>query len=128
MAAISRQPKKPAPVSSSSDWLILIAKIGLVLLILFLLPKLVTGKSSRRLKKEIHSVRSHCQQVTCAIWLPEEAKNCVNFCTSPACYAQVFGANPLEDGEIDIPRSQDYEDCLKEEFRLLRTIQRSGDM
>ena len=124
MVTPSRQPPNPQG-SSTAATLVFLAKILLVLLILFMLPKLVwAAPSQRRKKTEVSSIRAHCQQVVCAAWVLEESANCVNLCTSPACFEQVYGSNPLEDGEIDLRRARDFEKCLKDEFKLLRKRKR----
>ena len=53
----------------------------------------------------------------CAKLHPDENDNCVNRCTSPACYAEVYAANPLEPGEIDMPRWRAFERCARKEAR-----------
>ena len=51
------------------------------------------GKATRGRKRE-------CEHSVCAArqW---ENVNCVNKCTSPRCFGEVYAAAPLEDGEID---------------------------
>jgi hypothetical protein len=53
----------------------------------------------------------------CAALHPDENDNCVNRCTSPACYAEVYAASPLEPGEIDMPRWRAFERCARKEAR-----------
>ena len=39
--------------------------------------------------------------------IPEENMNCVNQCTSPHCFGEIYGEDkggPLEDGEVDYDR------------------------
>ena len=53
----------------------------------------------------------------CALQHPDENDNCVNKCTSRACYAEVYASNPLEPGEIDMPRLRDFQRCARNEAR-----------
>lgn len=120
---------------SSNGFLLLAVKILLVLLILFLLPKLVEGKGRGRFKKKnrrrrteviFYDTRQICEMETCVGMIPEESMNCVQLCISPACYQEVYGDVPLEDGEIDIDRARQFEVCVKEEMRLARKRQRAN--
>jgi Domain of unknown function (DUF4787) len=125
----------PASQSSSSDYLLLAVKILLVLIILFLLPQFVTGggdgttsisEGQRRRKRstlKLRKLRWDCQNSNdydCALLIPQESLNCVNECMSPACYTQVYAHEPLEDGQVDIPRAKEFEACVQEELRVLR--------
>jgi hypothetical protein len=106
-----------APSSSTPATLLFLVKVLLVLLILLLLPKFVIAKKART-QKAIRSLRAQCQQQrSCASLVPEESMNCVNLCTSPNCYVIIYASRPLEDGEIDIRRAREFEECLKEEVR-----------
>ncbi|XP_031502593.1 uncharacterized protein LOC116265795 isoform X1 [Nymphaea colorata] len=39
-------------------------------------------------------------------------ENCALRCLSPVCYSLVYEGDPLEEGEIDYIRSQEYKYCL----------------
>ncbi|KAK9278825.1 hypothetical protein L1049_028404 [Liquidambar formosana] len=39
-------------------------------------------------------------------------ENCVLKCLSPACYELVYESDPLEEGEKDFIRSQEYKYCM----------------
>jgi Domain of unknown function (DUF4787) len=111
----------------------------LILLILFMLPKLVEARANRRHKRarvEVRNLRNQCQNDVCStlrrphagggdlIFVPpEEGMNCINLCISPVCYEKVYNIHPLEDGEIDLKRFQAFEDCALEEMRNLRKQQ-----
>ena len=43
--------------------------------------------------------------------------NCVLKCQSEACYAEVYGAEELEPGEIDNVRQREFSKCLSMEQR-----------
>ncbi|CAB9503722.1 expressed unknown protein [Seminavis robusta] len=116
----------------SNAFLVWAVKILLVLLILFMLPKLVEGrgrnakKKRQRRKQEVmlSDTRKICEHQVCSQWIPEESMNCVQMCLSPACYQDVYGSTPIEDGEINVDRARDFEKCVKEEMRLARKRQR----
>jgi hypothetical protein len=115
-----------APSSSTPAALVILVKILLVLLILLLLPKFVTAKT--RTPKAIRSLRAQCQQQqSCASLVPEESMNCVNLCTSPDCYLEIYSSHPLEDGEIDVRRAREFEECLKAEFGEMQKQRRQEE-
>ncbi|KAA0049118.1 Protein OS-9 [Cucumis melo var. makuwa] len=41
-----------------------------------------------------------------------EKENCALRCLSPTCYDLVYGSDPLEEGEKDLARSQEYKYCI----------------
>ncbi|KAG6582506.1 hypothetical protein SDJN03_22508, partial [Cucurbita argyrosperma subsp. sororia] len=41
-----------------------------------------------------------------------EKENCALRCLSPTCYDIVYGSDPLEEGEKDLARSQEYKYCI----------------
>ena len=57
------------------------------------------------------------QEEDCSSLHPHENDNCVNRCTSPACYEEVYAASPLEPGELDMPRWRAFERCARKEAR-----------
>jgi Domain of unknown function (DUF4787) len=120
-----RMASLPEPKSQAHRQMVLLVEILLILLILFMLPKLViAGKPStptKRRKSNIHmqSLLTNCQANTCSSFIPEEGLNCVLACVSPACYGIVYGLRPLEDGEVDFTRAIEFESCLKDELRTL---------
>jgi len=110
--------------SSSSWWILLLVKILLVLLILFMLPKLVFANPRRKRQQRnnrqlIRQLRTSCALETCAAYVPEESLNCVFACLSPSCYDRVYGPDPLEDGEVDVARANQFDDCVRDEFLVL---------
>jgi hypothetical protein len=120
-------PKLTRP--STPSYLLLAVKILLVLVILFLLPKLVTGgrqsrTHTKRMDIELRSTRVLCEKDICSGFIPEESMNCVFLCVSPACYENIYAIHPLEDGEIDIPRAKEFEQCVKDELRAMRKRER----
>jgi hypothetical protein len=104
-------------------------KILLVVVIILLLPKLVTGQSTpagkrnKKLTRHIEALRFECERTTCREYLPEESSMCVTQCVSQQCHDQVYDQNPLELGEIHVIRARDFEKCVKDELRAQRNAQ-----
>lgn len=59
------------------------------------------------------SVRRQCEQGPCGHLPVEEADNCVLECQAPSCFAAVYGAEPLEPGEVDTVRAARFATCLR---------------
>ncbi|GKY99929.1 hypothetical protein MPSEU_000946500 [Mayamaea pseudoterrestris] len=111
--------------STTSPWILFTVKLLMVLLILFMLPKLVFAADGRSRRSHtnrnigaLKTITTTCATEICNYLIDEENMNCVNACLSPACFQQVFGDSPLEDGEIDLTRAREYDLCLKEEIRV----------
>ncbi|XP_066388472.1 uncharacterized protein [Miscanthus floridulus] len=52
---------------------------------------------------------------------PTEKENCVLRCLSPECYDLIYGGDPLEEGELDYVRGQEYKYCMhKKRIEVLR--------
>lgn len=130
---LARKRQEVAPDPPTSYYLLLLVKILLVVIILLWLAPLVTGAAgaaarnnhqrNRRKRSELRArrLRLECQnEGECALLVPEESLNCVNRCMSKDCYARIFANDPLEDGEVDLVRGQQFEDCVQEELRILR--------
>lgn len=47
-------------------------------------------------------------------------------CVSEPCYAEVYHAEALEDGEIDQPRANLFKACVRQEIRAEKEANRSG--
>ena len=109
----------------------------------------VSKKNRKRAEQEIRLLRTACMRDTCGAYLAEESVNCVLLCMSPACYEMVFGEEgknpddetetestkgvqrhygPLEDGEVDLNRGKEYDDCIKHEFRTLQKTRRMHNL
>jgi hypothetical protein len=99
----------------------------LLLLVLGCLQRAVSGRKSvhSKLDKVWKAKKVNCEKTTCAGMVLEESYNCVNKCTSDLCFAEVYGAMPLEDGEIDHPRSRSFANCARKEQRELQSRDRS---
>mmetsp|Transcript_2165 Transcript_2165/g.3217 ORF Transcript_2165/g.3217 Transcript_2165/m.3217 type:complete len:151 (+) Transcript_2165:133-585(+) len=130
---------------SADPWVSFLVKVLFVVTIILMLPKLVTGAKSTRPRRHyqkkkrfrhIRALREYCLD-ECAddddmntITLLEESANCINRCVSQPCYEKEYGNAPLEDGEIDLSRYQNFENCvlleLKEEARRENQKQREA--
>jgi len=86
----------------------------LVLLLLFLL---ISAKQSAR-QRDLKQRRTDCERTeACSM---DSTENCVNRCLSAACYDKVYAKKPLEPGEVDKLRSNEFADCMKVEDRNRR--------
>lgn len=56
----------------------------------------------------------------CARVHPAHNENCVGECMAPHCYAEVYGREALEPGEIDIRRSLAFQRCLRASEKPLK--------
>ncbi|KAG9452885.1 hypothetical protein H6P81_005789 [Aristolochia fimbriata] len=45
-------------------------------------------------------------------WSVIEKENCALRCLSPVCYDLIYGSDPLEEGEKDYIRSQEFKYCM----------------
>ncbi len=64
-------------------------------------------------------------RMACSKRIPEEQpecldddtrrENCMLRCVSPACYDQVYAADPLEEGELDTTRGRLFRNCVRSE-------------
>jgi Domain of unknown function (DUF4787) len=70
-----------------------------------------------RFDRIIKQKKSHCEISTCSKLIPDEAYNCVYTCMSPACYSEVYGSSPLEDGEVDTHRYFLFTKCMHNELK-----------
>ena len=48
-------------------------------------------------------------------------ENCVMHCMAPPCYEEIYGADPLEDGEIDTMRGRKFRVCAKVREAMVRS-------
>ncbi|ESQ41756.1 hypothetical protein EUTSA_v10014961mg [Eutrema salsugineum] len=91
----------------------------LLLLSLCLVP-CVLSKSPRPISDvEIRQKKSECYaDIESGLWgwrcksSPIAKENCALRCVSPACYELIYESDPLEEGEKDLVRSQEYKYCL----------------
>jgi hypothetical protein len=110
-----------------------LARALLIAVIILTFPKLVDAKprKSQKFGHKVDSIRAAClAESPCADLVLEESMNCVNRCMSETCYQEIFGDDPLEDGQLDIGRRKSFDACVKEEMRLervrLREQEREG--
>lgn len=74
------------------------------------------AKPNNQIDKVWKKKKSVCERSSeCVEKIPDESQNCVNKCTSKACYDAVYAAEPLEDGEIDTERMSKFTNCLRRE-------------
>ncbi|XP_076949203.1 uncharacterized protein LOC143621761 [Bidens hawaiensis] len=92
-----------------------------ICIILFICSIEVLSKSSRRpiSDTEIREKKQNCYaEVELGYWGAKckssmvEKENCALQCLSPACYELIYESDPLEEGERDYVRSQEYKYCM----------------
>ena len=49
--------------------------------------------------------------------------NCVLRCMSETCYDSVYGADALEEGEVDVVRGRTFRSCARNELRNLKVAE-----
>uniref|UniRef100_A0A0A9CRD7 Uncharacterized protein n=1 Tax=Arundo donax TaxID=35708 RepID=A0A0A9CRD7_ARUDO len=93
----------------------------LILLTLPLLLASAVAKPSRRpiSDNEIRQKKEACStDVENGLWgwacrsSLTEKENCVLRCLSPECYDLIYVGDPLEEGELDYVRGQEYKYCM----------------
>ncbi|KAI7735095.1 hypothetical protein M8C21_014897 [Ambrosia artemisiifolia] len=81
----------------------------------------VLSKSSRRpiSDTEVREKKQNCySEVELGYWGAQckssmvAKENCALKCLSPACYELIYESDPLEEGEKDYTRSQEYKYCM----------------
>mmetsp|Transcript_36722 Transcript_36722/g.117810 ORF Transcript_36722/g.117810 Transcript_36722/m.117810 type:complete len:121 (+) Transcript_36722:334-696(+) len=94
-----------------------------LLLLLLLAP--VCGGPPRNRDRAFRGRARECEtSPPCAeIQPPELRANCVHECVSPRCYAQIYGDEPLEDGEVDAKRERAFTLCARREMHRVRADQ-----
>mmetsp|Transcript_51934 Transcript_51934/g.62442 ORF Transcript_51934/g.62442 Transcript_51934/m.62442 type:complete len:137 (-) Transcript_51934:186-596(-) len=113
----------PASPKPSQSLTTIILKVLFVMIILLLLPQFVTSRGAsarrrRKLAKKYNTIKWDCEHGrTCARLLPEERMSCVSNCVSEECHDTVYGANPLEDGEVDFRMDRLFENCVKADLK-----------
>ncbi|KAH8971636.1 hypothetical protein BDL97_02G154000 [Sphagnum fallax] len=55
-----------------------------------------------------------------------EKENCALRCLSPTCYESIYGADPLEEGEIDLHRGRYYKICIRHKGKGERVFEGVG--
>ena len=77
-------------------------------------------KQQRKYDREWKSKRRQCLDNECRHMHPDENENCLNKCTSNACYHDVYGegnGGDLEPGEVDHGRRKQYQKCVRAEIK-----------
>ena len=52
-----------------------------------------------------------------------ERENLILSCLSEKCYNEVYGADPLEEGEVDTIRGKTYRHCCRTEDREAKLVE-----
>ncbi len=89
-----------------------------VLLLIWVVP--VVGRSKRHKTDSQWKARKRECQVNvelCGGMIEEERGNCVAKCISEECWEEVYGHDPLEDGELDPERGRSFTSCTRRKYR-----------
>ena len=83
------------------------------------------NRRNQSLDREVKAKRAECEEEmrddpSCAA-SAIDMDNCVLRCVSPACYANVYGSDPLEEGEVDVARGRTFRSCARGELRGAKT-------
>ena len=89
-------------------------------LLVLCLPE-AAGKRSRG-AKQANSRKRECERDVCGDVHEDYRTNCVLKCQSEVCYAEVYGQEELEPGEIDTKRQREFSQC---QSRVAREAKRS---
>lgn len=68
------------------------------------------GRSS--VSRALRSKRRSCEKKACAR-VGDDDPNCVPACVNRPCFDQVYGKMPLEPGEIDSRRADEFDSCVR---------------
>ena len=87
------------------------------LLLSLLLLLLASPADARKRPKttQTSSKKRDCEKNVCNGHHEDDKPNCVLRCQSETCYAEVYGGDELEPGEIDTRRSRVFQTCLTNE-------------
>ena len=70
----------------------------------------------KKLDRVWRTKRRDClESEKCKLINKDENDNCVNKCTSPNCFNQIYGSEPLEPGEVDFRRWRQFTLCARKE-------------
>ncbi|XP_011011099.1 PREDICTED: uncharacterized protein LOC105115780 isoform X2 [Populus euphratica] len=91
-----------------------------LLLLLFINPSSVLSKSPRPITDvEVRQIKNECYaDIESGLWGQQcktsmtAKENCALKCLSPICYELIYESDPLEEGEKDFTRSQEYKYCM----------------
>jgi hypothetical protein len=125
IASIIKDKKKMVkPVQSPSprtDYFIIFIKVVFVLVIILLLPRLVNARDTLAHKRRRQFVTRFSTQVKSCTFDGEckqipliDRLLCISKCVDPTCHEQIYGADPLEPGEVDEARELAFEICVRE--------------
>ena len=72
----------------------------------------------QRVDRQLNSLRIKCESSVASDAPLEEQKNAIYECVSAACFSEVYGETPLEDGEVDTARYRLFTICARKEIKL----------
>lgn len=96
----------------------------LLILLIDILPAIIAGPAvyqwkhytyrKKRDDKKYRNARQRCEMsLECQNLYGVENTKCVRMCISETCYNELYGDDPLEEGEIDV-RLNSFKGCLSQ--------------
>ncbi|XP_062097591.1 uncharacterized protein LOC133803525 [Humulus lupulus] len=94
--------------------------LALFLIFSFIMPSSTIAKSRRPITDiEMRQKKNQCyEDIESGLWGWQckssmiAKENCVLKCLSPTCYQIIYQPDPLEEGEKDLIRGQEYKYCM----------------
>lgn len=100
-----------------------------IALFLLLAPgsEAANNNAHARIDREWKAKKGKCEAEQCKhLKQPDLSENCVNECTSPKCFQEIYASDPLEDGEFDNVRGRLWTNCLRREIREQQAAARAA--
>ncbi|KAK8791272.1 hypothetical protein WA171_002219 [Blastocystis sp. BT1] len=73
--------------------------------------------SQQRIDNYYQKLYDECETVTCKEFNRYENMNCIHECICKQCYTKIYEREPLEPGEVDFQREDDFIVCTKNSIR-----------
>ncbi|OAY44523.1 uncharacterized protein LOC110620519 [Manihot esculenta] len=91
----------------------------LIFSLLFIAPPVISKSGRPITDAEVRQKKNECYaDIESGLWGPvckssmTAKENCALRCLSPTCYELIYEGDPLEEGEKDLGRSQEYKYCM----------------
>ena len=115
---------QPASVGDFGD--AMRRRVALALLVLLLAGPAAGRKHRHKTTSSTNTKKRECEKHVCSGHNEDDKANCVLRCQSEDCYAEVYGNDELEPGEIDTRRARVFQTCLTNEQKQKQKQKRAG--
>jgi hypothetical protein len=88
------------PMMMSRSHVVVTLLLLMCVLLLVCTSRAAAGQPHAREDRIWKAKQTVCETSVCQHLYKDENMNCVNNCTSPSCYDEIYGTEPLEDGEF----------------------------